>query len=492
MAVWETIIIIAGLIVLIIMFPYCYIAVFAVQILVVVHIVAQETKPDYKIPWLLLVIIVPVAGFMLYFMFAQRKIRKKFVKRIKHFLHSAYTYEDERQFKRLLEENKQAAMQAKMLCGIADTHLFADTSVKYFNLGDKMFPAMMEDLKKAKKFIFLEYFIIEEGIFWNSILEVLKQKVEEGVEVYVIYDDIGSMMKVPGNYAKLLRAQGIKATTFAMLKGNPDSEFNNRSHRKILVIDGVVGYTGGINIADEYINKRQRFGHWKDTGIRLEGSAVKELTELFLLDYGMNVKGKSISTKQYFPDIEPQSGASGYVVPFGDGPQPIYDKRIGELTIQNMLNSAADYAYITTPYLIIDNELCSTIENAAMRGVKVKIITPHIPDKKIIFAMTRTYYSRLMKAGVEIYEYEPGFIHAKSYLVDGNCGMVGTINLDYRSLVHHFENGVWMYGCDCLKDLETDIQETLEKCIKMDETMLKNNALYRLFCSVIKIFAPLL
>ena len=290
----------------------------------------------------------------------------------------------------------------------------------------------------------MEYFIIEEGTFWNSILEILKKKAAVGVEVKVLYDDIGCMMTLPGDYYKTLKSYGIEARPFSRLRGNADSEFNNRSHRKIMVIDGKIGYTGGVNIADEYINEIVKFGHWKDTAIRLEGEAVWELTKLFLVDFGINVKKLLAARNDWYP-VQRNNSAQGYIIPFGDGPHPIYERRVGKSVIQNMLSSATRYAWITSPYLIIDNDLCTTFENTALRGVDVRIIVPHIPDKKLVFGMTRSFYHRLMAAGVKIYEYEPGFIHAKSYLVDDDYAMIGTINLDYRSLVHHFENGV----CNC-------------------------------------------
>ena len=337
----------------------------------------------------------------------------------------------------------------------------------------------------------MEYFIIEEGKFWNTILEILVAKVKEGVDVKVIFDDIGCMQTLPGNYAKKLCKLGIEATTFSRLKGQADSEFNNRNHRKITVIDGYIGYTGGINLADEYINEYQRFGHWKDTGIRIEGEAVWEYTRLFLIDFVLNVKKVSEITYEIYPHVN-NIKEKGFVVPFGDGPKPLYDHQIGKIVIQNMLASATKYAYMTSPYLIIDNDLCLSIENAALRGVDVKIIVPGIPDKKLVNDMTKSYYKRLMNAGVKIYEYKPGFIHAKTYIVDDKYAMVGTINLDYRSLVHHFENAIWIYDCECIKDIKKDVEETLEKSVKVLPSMLKTKLRNRIFRALVRVFAPLL
>lgn len=471
--------------------PYFYLAAWATEIFCVIKIIASDDNPDYKVPWLLFLLIVPIAGFMLYFMFYSRTLQKKFIKRLADLKRHSYKKDDSKSFKELKEENPVAAAQAKMLCDIAETHLFTNTKQEYFPLGEDMHRRMLVDLEAAEKFIYMEYFIIEEGKFWNSILEILKRKAAEGVEIKVLYDDIGCMMTLLGDYHRILRKCGIEAIPFSRLRGNADSEFNNRSHRKILVIDGTIGYTGGVNIADEYINEITKFGHWKDTAIRLEGEAVWELTKLFLVDFGINEKEVLVTGNDLYP-VHTGITEEGYMIPFGDGPHPIYERRVGKSVIQNMLSGALRYAWMTSPYLIIDNDLCTDLENAALRGVDVRIIVPHIPDKKLIFSMTRSFYHRLMRAGVKIYEYEPGFIHAKSYLVDDDYAMIGTINLDYRSLVHHFENGVWMYKCEANKALKKDIENTLEKCIEVTPIMLKTNLMQRFICAVVRIFAPML
>lgn len=471
--------------------PYFYLAAWATEIFCVIRIIASDDNPDYKVPWLLFVLIIPIAGFMLYFMFYSRRLQNKYIKRLNKLKSHTYSQDDRELFSKLRAENPTAAAQAKMLCSIAETHLFTNTAQEYFPLGEDMHQRMLTDLESAEKYIYMEYFIIEEGKFWNSILNILKRKAAAGVEVKVLYDDIGCMMTLPGNYHKILKKYGIEATPFSRLRGNADSEFNNRSHRKILVIDGKIGYTGGVNIADEYINQVVKFGHWKDTALRLEGEAVWELTRLFLVDFGINIK-KLLEAREDLYPAQPEIHAQGYVIPFGDGPHPIYKHRVGKSVIQNMLSGATRYAWITSPYLIIDNDLCTDLENAALRGVDVRIIVPHIPDKKLIFGMTQSFYHRLMAAGVKIYEYEPGFIHAKSYLADDDYAMIGTINLDYRSLVHHFENGVWMYRCDAIKSLKADMEDTFTKCIEVTPDMLKTNLLQRLVRAVVRIFAPML
>lgn len=471
--------------------PYFYLAALATEISCIICIVASDDNPDYKIPWLLLVLVVPIAGFMLYFLFYSRKLQKRFIRRMDRLNRNTYEKEDEDLLAELYEENPIAARQARMLCKIADTHLFTDTKQEYFSIGEDMYSRMLTDLEKAESFIYMEYFIIEEGKFWNSILEILKRKAAEGVEVKVLYDDIGCMMTLPGDYYKILGKMGIQSVPFSRLKGNADSEFNNRSHRKITVIDGKIGYTGGVNIADEYINEVVKFGHWKDTGIRIEGEAVWELTKLFLVDFGINMRKLPKERVDWYP-AQPSLKEQGYIIPFGDGPHPIYTHRVGKSVIQNMLAGAVRYAWMTSPYLIIDNDLCTSMENAALRGVDVRIIVPHIPDKKLIFGMTKSFYARLMAAGVRIYEYEPGFIHAKSYLVDDAYAMIGTINLDYRSLVHHFENGVWMYRCEAVGELKNDMENTISQSMEVTQEMLKTNLLQRFIRAVVRVVAPLL
>lgn len=472
--------------------PYFYLAAFATEVFCVVKIIASNDNPEYKIPWLLFVLILPILGFMLYFIFYSRSFNKKYVRRLEGLHGEKYPDSSTEHFKLLQEENLTAHNQAKLLCSLSNSRLFTNTSQKYFPIGEEMWQNMLIDLKNAKNFIYMEYFIIEEGVFWDSILEILKEKAQNGLDIRVVFDDIGCMSTLPGNYAKHLKNFGIKATPFSRLKGKANNEFNNRSHRKITVIDGKIGYTGGINIADEYVNKINRFGHWKDVGIRLEGEAVYELTKLFLIDFGINIK--NLPERPNDEILYPLSNIKekGYMIPFGDGPAPLYIRRVAKSLIVDMLSNAKKYAYIMTPYLIIDNDMCLAIENAAVKGVDVRIIVPHIPDKKLIFEMTKTFYQRLRKSGVKIYEYKNGFIHAKSYLIDGETAMVGTINMDYRSLVHHFENGVWLYKTQCIADIKADMLDTIDKSILVEDKTIKTTLFQRFIRSIVRIFAPLL
>ncbi len=490
LAIAETAAIIAILILMGKYVPYFYLAMWATEIACVITIIAADEQPDYKIPWLLIVLVVPVAGFMLYFIFGSRKLKRKYIRRLDDMRQQTYQAETLQLLGQLQEESPHVESQAKMLTDIAGSNLFTNTAQQYFPLGEDMHLSLLRDLRTAEKFIFMEYFIIEEGIFWNSILDILKEKAASGVEVRVVYDDIGCMMTLPGNFDQILRRYGIDAVPFSKLKGNADSDFNNRSHRKITVIDGRIGYTGGVNIADEYINEKEVCGHWKDVGLRLEGEAVRELTKLFLTDYGINVRTLPQPKHDYFPEYSVPE--AGFVIPFGDGPVPIFERRVGKSVIENMLNGATRYFYAMTPYLIMDDALCQAVENAALRGVQVKLILPGIPDKWIVKELAKSHYARLIKAGVEIYEYTPGFVHAKCYLCDDETAMVGTINMDHRSLVHNFENGVWMYRCRCIESIKADFADTFAKCEHIDEGKIHWNLLQRFIRAAVKVFAPLM
>lgn len=491
-ALLEIIAMIGVMVVLTIYIPYFYIAIFITEIISIIAIVVSSGNPDYKLIWLFFVVMLPLVGLMLFLIFHKRKLPKKFVKRFDN-IQNSYNYDDVSNFSELGIKDKLMELQANSICKTSKAHLYKNTRIKYYAIGEEMYEAMLEQVKKAEKFIFLEYFIIEDGRFWGDLLNILIDKAQKGVEVKLVYDDVGCMTTLPGNYYKTLtKKYNIQTVLFSKLKGRADGEFNNRSHRKMLIIDGQVAFTGGINIADEYINLNSRLGHWKDGGISLEGKAVNELTKLFLSDFYINTKGEiPIDLNKYYiaKDID---NLDNFVVPFGDGPKPVYNYSVGKMAIMNLLNQAKSYVYITTPYLIVDNEMMSAIENATIRGVDVKIIVPHIPDKKLVFGMTKNSCKQLIESGVKIYEYTPGFIHLKSYIADDNVGIIGTINLDYRSLAHHFENGVWMYDEDTILEIKQDFLSTIEKSKFMNNEKYKNNIFTRLVNVLVRLFAPLL
>jgi len=447
-------------------------------------VINARGSSEYKVPWISIILIFPPFGALIYAMFSKRKMRKK---EINHLRELEKNYQDIIKNKEYKKDNIELIDQGKINHLIHDDYLanvYKNTSSKYYSLGDDMFVDMLDDLNNAKEFIFLEYFIIEEGKMWNSILDILKEKAKNGIEVRMLYDDIGCMATLPRNYDKKLRKLGIKCYKFNKFGFEASCIHNNRDHRKILVIDGKIGYTGGINLADEYINEVEKHGHWKDGGIRLKGNAVNGLTHLFLLNYDINNK-TTTDYKKYERNYNVDE--NGLYIPFGSGPYPMYQDSVGENLFVDIINNATNYIYITTPYLIIDYYLCKTLKVAALKGIDVRIITPHIPDMKLIHLITRSFYNELIDSGVKIYEYKTGFIHAKNIISDNKIGVVGTINFDYRSFIHHYEDGVFMYKTNTIMDIKKDIENIIDKnSIKM-KTM-RFSFPHRMILNLVRLF----
>ena len=457
----------------------------------ILAIVNRNMPPESKVTWLLFAV-VPVFGFLLYLMIGERRLSKKEIQQLEKMDSMKFREDNSYDLRvELKQENKSAFGIVKSLLSMDhNADVYDGTASQYFSLGEEMFEAMLDDLRSAKKFIFLEFYIIDPGVMWNRILEILVDKVQQGVEVKLLYDDIGCMATLPGDYTKRLRKMGIDAHKFNKVIPRMTVAYNNRDHRKILVVDGQVGYTGGINLADEYINHIVRFGHWKDGGVRLEGSAVKALTRLFLMNWYIN-RGEITDFDRYHFDSQRVEG-KGLYIPYGSGPKPIYKEQVGKAVYQNIINQAIDYVYITTPYLIIDYDLTEDIKNAAMRGVDVRIVTPFIPDKKLIQIVTRGAYPDLLEAGVRIYEYTPGFIHSKNVISDDELAVVGTINFDYRSLVHHYENAVLMYQTETIADIKQDFEGLFDISKEISLETLQNSWYQRLLKEIMQLFAPLL
>ena len=368
--------------------------------------------------------------------------------------------------------------------------VFENTEVTYFPLGEDKFAAMLEELRKAEKFIFMEYFIIDEGYMWGSILRILEEKAKAGVDVRVMYDGMCEIALLPSNYCELLEQHGIKAKAFAPIRPIVSSHYNYRDHRKILVIDGKVAFNGGINLGDEYINRVEHFGHWKDTAVMLKGDAARSFTLMFLQMWNITEEHAMfepwIKETGYAPEHP-----SGFVIPFGDC--PLDEDKVGRAVYMDILNRATDYVHIMTPYLILDDELKTALIYAAQRGVDVRLILPGIPDKKLAFALAKSHYKRLVGAGIKIYEYTPGFVHAKVFVSDDVKAVVGTINLDYRSLYHHFECGTYLYKVDRISDIEQDFQETMDKCRQVTPETIRNETLYyKIMGNLMKFVAPLM
>lgn len=475
-------------------FAYFYGICVLISIAAVLHIVNDRSNPGYKIAWIIPILLLPVFGGLFYLLFGVDRLsdrrRKKMEIVTKQILRA---YPNSSPAPQLLEsEDRAAAKQSRYIERNALCPLWQNTKTEYLPIGEIKFQRMLEELQKAEHYIFLEYFIIQEGKMWNSVLEILEEKVKQGVEVRLIYDDMGCMFTLPRQYFKKLREKGIDACVFEPFVPVLSSRFNNRDHRKICVIDGYIGFNGGINLADEYINAYEKHGHWKDTAVLLEGDAVWNLTVMFLSvwDY---IHGTTEDYEKYRPQVHQKETirSTGYVQPYMDN--PLDDELVGENVYLNLIENAKDYVFITTPYLVIDNEMTTALCNAAKCGIDVRIITPHIPDKWYVHAVTQTYYDVLVESGVRIYEYTPGFIHAKTFVVDDCYGAVGTINLDYRSLYLHFECGTWMYRTDCVTQMKEDFMKTLESCQQITlEDCRKVKWYRRLGRSILRVFAPLM
>ncbi|KJQ78004.1 cardiolipin synthetase [Streptococcus infantis] len=465
--------------------------VFLVSVATVIAIVNRSMSPESKVTWLI-VTFVPVFGPLLYLMFGERRLSKKELKQLQELNSIAFHENNGRQLHLQLQETDKSAYGIinALLHMDSNAEVYDQTDSQFFASGEEMWQQMLKDLKRAEKFIFLEYYIVEEGLMWDSMLEILEEKAAQGVEVKMLYDDIGCMVTLPGDYTVYLRSKGIDAHKFNKVIPRMTVAYNNRDHRKILVIDGQISYTGGINLADEYINHIERFGHWKDSGIRIDGPATQAFTRLFLMNWYIN-RGEISDFDQYHLENQTRSG-SGLCIPYGSGPKPIYQMKVGKIVYQNLINQAEDFVYITTPYLIIDYDLTEDIKNAAMRGVDVRIVTPHIPDKKLIQLVTRGAYPDLLSAGVRIFEYTPGFIHSKQMIVDDRFAAVGTINLDYRSLVHHYENAVLLYKTESIADIRKDFEEIFEQSQEIFSDTINPTWYQMMIKEVTQLFAPML
>ena len=465
--------------------------VFLISVATVIAIVNRSMSPESKVTWLI-VTFVPVFGPLLYLMFGERRLSKKELKQLQELNSIAFHENNGRQLHLQLQETDKPAYGIinALLHMESNAEVYDQTDSQFFASGEEMWQQMLEDLKRAEKFIFLEYYIVDEGLMWDSILEVLEEKAAQGVEVKMLYDDIGCMVTLPGDYTVHLRSKGIDAHKFNKVIPRMTVAYNNRDHRKILVIDGQISYTGGINLADEYINRIERFGHWKDSGIRIDGPATQAFTRLFLMNWYIN-RGEISDFDQYHLENQTRFG-SGLCIPYGSGPKPIYKTKVGKIVYQNLINQAEDFVYITTPYLIIDYDLTEDIKNAAMRGVDVRIVTPYIPDKKLIQLVTRGSYPDLLSAGVRIFEYTPGFIHSKQMIVDDRFAAVGTINLDYRSLVHHYENAVLLYETPSIAAIRKDFEEIFEVSQEIFSDTINLTWYQMMIKEVTQLFAPML
>ena len=471
-------------------FVYVYTLNIIISFAFTIMVVNTDVNPSFKLGWLIPIWIFPLFGAVFYLFFRRNRFVRAQQRRMdtisssfnNHILSNGNVIDE-------LEGDSKSI--ATYINTTAHAPVFSKTSSKYLKNGEIFFEYLMEDLKNAKDYIFLEFFIIEEGYMFNNILEVLEQKVKEGVDVRILYDDFGCITKLSRRYYKKLEEKGIKVQVFNKIKVLPMPRHNNRDHRKIVVIDGKVAYTGGFNLADEYMNKIQKFGYWKDTGIRVTGDGVWSFTIMFLSIWEL-YDDNELDYKYYFEKTVPDvSENEGYCQPYTDS--PLDDVPVGKGAYMQLVSRSRKYFYITTPYLIPSDDMIDSLRDAALSGVDVRIMTPGIPDKKLVYMVTRTYYKTLLEAGVRIFEYTPGFLHAKSCVSDDKHCVIGSINLDFRSLYLHFENGAMYYDSHIVDDLKEDFLEMQSQSQEIFSRQLENQSVFRKILSVIlKVFSPMI
>ena len=465
-------------------------------VIILMYVLNARQNSSYKMMWIILILVVPVIGVSFYIYTRLQPGTRFIAGRVGELL------EEEQPFLKTGEATEKALQCEPKI----DTGLFrylyeygkyptyCDASVKYFPLGEDKFNEMIYQLERAEDFIFLEYFIVERGYMWDKVLKILAKKAREGVEVRFMYDGTCTLSLLPKNYPQRMEKLGIKCKVFSPMMPFLTTHQNNRDHRKILIIDGHTAFTGGINLADEYINRKKRFGHWKDTAIMVKGEAVNSFTLMFLQMWNITERTRENYGRYMFSGSMPCNSTmrnGGYIAPYGDS--PFDDEEVGEKVYIDILNKARDYVHIMTPYLILDEEMLNTIVFAEQRGVDVKIILPHIPDKKYAYWLARTHYKELIEEGVEIYEYTPGFVHAKVFTSDDEKAVVGTINLDYRSLYLHFECAAYIWRNPVIQDIEEDYQNTLARCHKITLQDCREYSFIGKVCGrVLKLIAPLM
>ena len=474
------------------------VSVAVLELLVILYLINKNDRPSVKLNWILLILLVPIVGVPMYLLYGEgrptRLMNRKIVEAKE---------ENNARWKELYGDTKLPDVHTRedavgwYLAKCADYPAYHDGEITYYSCGEEMFPAMKEALSGAKRYILVEYFIISHGKMWKEILALLLEKASQGVQVRILYDDFGCMMTLPPRYETYLESlhENIRCMTFNDVVPIFKVKMNNRDHRKMLVVDGKVAFTGGINLADEYINERRRFGYWKDSGIKITGDGVAPFVKMFFYLWNAFYSQKEDIGKYLLPKSEKDGGRYALtekkpcIQPYDDSP---FDRvSVGETVYLDIINRAVNYVYIFTPYLVLDDSLRSALCLAAMRGVDVRIVTPAIPDKKMIFRLTRANYEILLKAGVKIYEYTPGFIHAKSIVCDDECAVVGTINFDYRSLYLHFENAVYFSGCEAVGTVKKDCDETFALSRQRTLENSKKNVFGHLIDSLLRVFETL-
>ena len=461
-----------------------------------IYIYNKPENPSFKLSWIIPVLAFPVFGTLLY-LYVELEISGRIIsKRANRLVKESriYLQQDQKVLSHLEDEDDRLSGLVNYVGEFGGFPVYENYTAEYFPSGEQKFERLKEELEKARKFIFMEYFIVEHGVMWDTILEILERKAKEGVEVRFMYDGMCSIALLPYHYPKMLEAKGIHCHAFAPIKPALSTYQNNRDHRKIVVIDGHTAFTGGVNLADEYINVKERFGYWKDVAVMIKGEAVKNFTIMFLEMWNIWEK-TPLDYEKYLSHDLPQQiegrRSEGFVLPYGDS--PLDHEPVGKMVYLDILNTAKKYVHIMTPYLILDDETINALRYAAKRGVDVKIIMPDIPDKKYAFLLAHTYYLELMDAGVQIYQFRPGFVHAKVFTSDDTKAVVGSINLDFRSLYHHFECAAFMYKNQVVGDIENDFQSTLEKCRRIGREEILHAPLWeKLAGTILKLIAPMM
>ena len=463
----------------------------AMSIIMCLALIRQDsTVPEFKISWMILFSVMPVQGGILYLLWGD----KRPVLGLRHRLERAEDAmaparkDDPDAAAALQRQDPRAALTARYLHDYGPMPVCGGTAAKYYPDGQSMFADMLPALQGAQHSIYVESFIIGMGEMWGQIHEILRQKAAAGLDVRVIYDDAGCLSLLPHNYAEMMRADGIRAFSFNRCVPVLNLVMNNRDHRKIMVIDGQIAFTGGVNLADEYINKIVRFGYWKDSGVRLEGPGAASLANIFLTFWKAKYPDEDLDAGCDLPAAVPVE-TDCLVQPFADS--PVDREAVAKNVYLELINQAQKRLYICTPYLILDNDLLSCLRLAAKRGVDVRIYTPGVPDKPTIYQLTRSYFPHLLRAGVKIYSYTPGFLHAKTWLVDDRIAAVGTVNLDYRSLYLHFENSALIYGGAVLDDVRRDLAEIEKESAAVTLADCRTGFFGTLYSAVLRLVAPL-
>ena len=473
-------------------YQYLAIVLELLAMVAVVAIYSQNRSSASKVSWIVLILVFPVLGLCLFLLLGQPWATKTMRLRFENVDRKLIDLLPQKGevIARLEAEDPGAAAQMRYLQDWCRFPAYKNTRVEYHAQTDAAFAALKHELKQAKKFIFMEYHAIERSECFLEIEEILAERAAAGVEVRLFYDDVGSFAFINPRFVQHMQARGIQCQVFNPLLPFISAFMNNRDHRKITVIDGCVGFTGGYNLADEYFNVKSPYGHWKDTGILLRGDAVRSLTLIFLEMWNA-AKKRDADYSRYIEPMEKLPEAQGYVQPYADS--PLDDERVGENVYLNLIKNARKYVWITTPYLILDEEMTGELTLAARRGVDVRIITPGIPDKKLVYQLTRSYYAQLVRAGVRIFEYSPGFLHAKQMLSDDLTAVVGTINLDFRSLYLHFENAVLLHRVSAILDIRRDFEKTFPLCQELTADYCGRRPVrIRVVQSLLRLFAPLL